>query len=137
MLVLDTHVLVWLVNGSPRLGVKAKRLIDRAGVQNEIFVSAITPMEIGMLVAKSRLALSKDVLDWINEALTRPGIALVPLLPEIAVAGTRLPGSPHGDPADKLIIATARHLGAPVVTADRKILTYSRQGHLQAANAEV
>ena len=136
MLVLDTHALVWLVNGSPRLGVRAKRLIDQAGLQNQIFVSAITPMEIGMLVAKSRLAFSRDVLDWINEALTRPGVALVPLLPEIAIASSRLPGGPHGDPADRVIIATARHLGAPVVTADRKILTYSRQGHLRAANAE-
>jgi PIN domain nuclease of toxin-antitoxin system len=136
MLVLDTHVLVWLVNGSPRLGVKAKRLIERAGPQNEILVSAITPMEIGMLVAKSRLALSKDVLDWIDEALTQPGIALVPLVPEIAVASTRLPGSPHGDPADRLIIATARHFGVPLLTADRKILGYMREGHLQAVNAE-
>jgi PIN domain nuclease of toxin-antitoxin system len=136
MLVLDTHVLVWLVNGSPRLGVKAKRLIERAGSQNEILVSAITPMEIGMLVAKSRLALSKDVLDWIDEALTQPGIALVPLVPEIAVASTRLPGSPHGDPADRLIIATARHFGVPLLTADRKILGYTREGHLQAVNAE-
>ena len=95
MLVLDTHVLVWLVNGSPRLGARAKRAIGRAGYNNEIFVSAITPMEIGMLVAKSRLALSKDVLDWINEALTQPGIALLPLLPEIAIGSTRLPGSPQ------------------------------------------
>ena len=89
-----------------------------------------------MLVAKSRLAFSRDVLDWINEALTGPGIALVPLLPKIAVASSRLPGGPHGDLADRVIVATARHLGAPVVTADRKILTYSRQGHLRAANAE-
>jgi PIN domain nuclease of toxin-antitoxin system len=136
MLVLDTHALVWLVNGSPRLGDRTKKLIDQAGRQNRIFVSAITPVEIGMLVTKGRLALSKDVLDWTNEALSRPGIVLIPLSPEIAIASTRLPGSPHGDPADKLIIASARHLGAPVVTADRKILTYSREGHLQAVNAE-
>jgi PIN domain nuclease of toxin-antitoxin system len=89
-----------------------------------------------MLVAKSRLSLSKDVLDWVNEALAQPGISLLPMLPEIAVASTRLPGSPHGDPADRVIVASARHLGAPLVTADRKILAYSRQGHLQAANAE-
>ncbi len=136
MIILDTHVLVWLVHGSPRIGATAKRLIDRAGLKNEIFVSAITPIEIGMLVAKSRLSLSKDVLDWVNEALAQPGISLLPMLPEIAVASTRLPGSPHGDPADKVIVASARHLGAPLVTADRKILAYSRQGHLQAANAE-
>jgi PIN domain nuclease of toxin-antitoxin system len=137
MLVLDTHVLVWLMQGSPRIGARAKRLIDRAGLNDKIFVSAITPMEIGMLVAKSRLALSKDVIEWISEALAQPGIALLPLLPEIAVASTRLPGTAHGDPADRIIIASARHLGASVVTADRKILAYSRQGHVQATNAEV
>ena len=137
MPVLDTHVLIWLVNGSARLGARAKRAIERAGRNNEIFVSAITPMEIGMLVAKSRLALSKDVLDWINEALTQPGIALLPLSPEIAIGSTRLPGSPHGDPADRVIIATARQLGVPLVTADRKILAYSREGHLQVTNAEL
>jgi PIN domain nuclease of toxin-antitoxin system len=135
MVLLDTHVLVWLVNGSSRLGGKAKQLIEKTAFNGEIFVSAITPMEIGMLVAKSRLSLSKDVLEWVNEALAQPGIFLQGLLPEIAVASTRLPHHFHGDSADRIIIASARYLNAPVVTADRQILAYAREGHLQAIDA--
>ena len=88
-----------------------------------------------MLVAKGRLALDRDVAEWIAAALALPGLRLAPLDPQIAIDATRLPGDIHGDPADRLIVATARHHAATLVTDDQLILTYSACGHLRAQKA--
>lgn len=133
---LDTHVLVWLVVGDTRLRLAARRRIDAAAQEQQLWVSAITPWEIGMLVAKGRLVLDRDVMDWLQAVLALPGIRLAPLEPTLAVASTRLPGELHGDPADRLIVATARHLGATLVTADASLLTYGRLGHLSVLAAQ-
>jgi PIN domain nuclease of toxin-antitoxin system len=95
-------------------------------------VSAITPWEISILVAKGRLVLARDVQDWVDAVLALPGVRLAPLTPVIAVASTRLQGELRGDPADRLIVATARHLGAALVTADQALLRYAEAGHVQA-----
>ena len=79
-----------------------------------------------MLEAKGRIRLAKDCLAWVHDALTSPGISLVPLTPEIAVESSRLPGTFHGDPADRILVATARLLGATLLTRDAKILTYGK-----------
>ena len=129
---LDTHALVWLVNGDTQLSRRAQRRIMDA---SPVWVSAITPWEIGMLVAKGRLTLAKDALEWIEEVLALPGVRLAALEPMIAVASTRLPGELHGDPADRLIVATARHLGVALVTADEKLLAYGAAGHLAVIRA--
>jgi PIN domain nuclease of toxin-antitoxin system len=81
-------------------------------------------------VNKARLRLHCDVGEWIEQALKLPGIALAPLSPIIAVASTRLPGEIHGDPADRIIVATARHLGLRLVTADALLLAYAKMGYL-------
>ncbi|MGA9063526.1 MAG: PIN domain-containing protein [Terracidiphilus sp.] len=74
-------------------------------------------------------------MQWIRSALGRPGVALVPLEPEIAVASTRLPFEMHPDPADRILVATARHLGATLVTADRTLLETSGKGHFRVLDA--
>jgi PIN domain nuclease of toxin-antitoxin system len=109
--------------------------IEHAARESTVFVSAITPWEIAMLVAKGRLALTLDVQEWIDTALHQPGVALAPLDPTIAVASTRLPGTLHGDPAARLIVATARHLGALLITADERLLTYGAAGHVAVLDA--
>jgi PIN domain nuclease of toxin-antitoxin system len=76
------------------------------------------------LVEKGRLVLSVPIEQWIDQALASPGIAFLPLTPEIAVASTRLPGTFHKDPADQIIVATARSLNIPVATDDARILAY-------------
>lgn len=88
-----------------------------------------------MLVSKERLVLDRDVGEWIQEALSLPGITLELLSPAVAVASTRLPGDIHTDPADRIIVATARHLGATLVTNDRLHINYSSAGHLKALMA--
>ena len=136
MIVIDTHVLVWTVQAeASRIGVKARKTLDAAVRADALYVSAITPWEIAMLAHHGRLALGKDVGDWIAQALALPGVNLAPLEPAIAVDSVRLPGDLHKDPADRFIIATARHLGLPVMTGDRTILAYGAAGYAQTIDA--
>lgn len=135
LLLLDTHVLLWATLNEPRLGRQAAKTINLASRQNRLAVSAITPWEIGLLQSKGRITLQKDVLDWIREALAKPGVSPVPLEPEIAVASTRLPFDMHPDPADRILAATARHLGATLVTADKGLLNVAKKGYFLAMDA--
>ncbi len=135
MIVLDTHVLVWALGGDASLGKKARRSIQSSADKNEVLVAAITPWEIAMLVEKQRLSIDKDVGEWIEEALSLPGINIAPLEPSISVDSVRLPGTFNNDPADRMIVATARHFGSKLLTADRDILAYSEAGHVKAMDA--
>ena len=135
MIVIDTHVLVWALDDDPRLGPQTLDLIVAAGRNQGVHVSAITPWEIAMLAHKGRLALGREIGAWMDAALAAPGIVLEPILPAIAIDAVRLPGQFHADPADRLIVATARHLGLPLVTADQAILIYGAGGHAQVLNA--
>jgi PIN domain nuclease of toxin-antitoxin system len=135
LLLLDTHTLVWAINEMPKLGNGAKQAIRVAGDEGRVLVSAITPWEIALLVSKGRLTLEADVMDWVRNALAIPGVTLVPLDPEIAVASARLPWVMHADLADRILVATARHLGATLVTADGALLEFARQGHFSGMNA--
>ena len=134
-LLLDTHVLVWLMFGEAKLGRKAAKAINLAARGNRLLVSAITPWEIGVLVAKKRIDLHQDAMQWVRTAISLPGMKLLPLEPEIAVASTSLPFEMHADPADRILVATARHLGATLVTADRALLDISGSGHFRAIYA--
>lgn len=130
--VLDTHALVWLLGGDRRLGPGSRELVAKAAEHTGVSFSAISAWEIAMLVAKGRLALDRDVLDWLESAARLPGVRVAPLSMEVSVGSTRLPGDLHGDPADRLIVATARHHDATLLTADRALLGYAASGHLEA-----
>ena len=123
MIVLDTHIWVWWVHGDPALPVSARNLID-ASEDGGIGVSAISCWEVAKLVELERLSLPCPVLDWIEQAVAYPGIRLIELSPRICVESSRLPGAFHRDPADQIIVATARVLDFPLVTVDAKILKY-------------
>jgi PIN domain nuclease of toxin-antitoxin system len=123
MMMLDTHVWVWWLTRNPNLEQPYADVMER-GLAEGLAVSVISCWEIGMLVAKGRLQLSKPVREWVDEALSPPEMHLLPLTPEIAVASTMLPGDVRGDPADRMIIATARVYDLPLVTADREIRAY-------------
>ena len=135
LLLLDTHVLVWLVLGERMLRTQAREAVHEASRQDRILVSAITPWEIGVLASKKRIDLHRDVMEWVRGALSFAGVSLVPLEPEIAVASTCLPWEMHADPADRILAATARHLGATLVTADRALLEFARAGHFKGMDA--
>lgn len=85
-----------------------------------------------MLEAKGRVSFRTSCMEWVEEALKAPGLGLEPLTPEIAVDSTRLPGDFKGDPADRMLMATARRIGAALVTEDAQILAYAQAGHLKA-----
>ena len=135
MIIVDTHVLIWAVDDDPRLGSGGRAAVDGSRSADGIGVSAITPWEIALLTDKGRLRLGRDVASWLDAVLDLPGIQLMPILPAIAIDSVRLPGSFHADPADRLIVATARHHHAPVLTADRAILEYGAGGHVGTIDA--
>ncbi len=123
MIVLDTHIWIWWVHGTPRLDKKQIEIIT-AHENNLIGISAISCWEVAKLVEYGRLTLPYPTLEWIELALSYPGVKLLPLTPQIIVESTQLPGTFHRDPADQIIVATARIFQCPLVTLDRKIIAY-------------
>ena len=131
-LLLDTHVWVWYAEGcTTQLPSAVLAAIEQARLGNCLYVSAISVWEIGMLCAKEKISLSAPVGEWIRRALGMPGLRLLLLDAETALESTQLPDSPHGDPADRFLIAAARIHGLRLVTADRKIREYGKVGHAQ------
>ena len=122
--VLDTCAWIWSSSNRKRLSPAAAEAIAAARGTNRAFVSVISCWEVAKLVEKGRLSFRVPVGEWVERALGLAGLTLKGLSPEIAVASTRLPGDFHGDPADQLIVATARMIGGVVVTADRAIRRY-------------
>jgi PIN domain nuclease of toxin-antitoxin system len=130
ILLLDTHVWLWLVDGAEPIKRPVLSAIEGAARRGLIRISVISVWEVAMLVAKGRVRLANDCLAWAQEALSAPGTSLFPLTPEIAVESSRLPGEFHGDPADRILVATARHLGATLLTRDERILAYGKGRHV-------
>lgn len=126
MIVLDTHALVWWVSGDARLSAKARKaIVAEQRSKGRILVSAISAWEVAMLVAKDRLVLAMDVDDWLAAVQDVDAVEMVPVSVRVAVASTRLPGTFHADPADRMIVALAREHNAALVTADGKIQRYA------------
>ena len=124
MIVLDTHTLVWWVTGDVALSSKARKAIEREQSGGAIIVSSISAWEVAMLVAHGRLVLSMDVSSWLATVAEIEAVRFFPVDVEIAVKSLELPGEFHKDPADRMIVATARKLAVPLVTKDDKILSY-------------
>ncbi|MFZ5776517.1 MAG: type II toxin-antitoxin system VapC family toxin [Thermodesulfobacteriota bacterium] len=127
MLLLDTHVLVWLDEGSRRLGKEALGAINEALANGELGVAAITFWEVAMLVEKQRLIIGADIEVWRSELL-RAGLLEIPLLGTTAIRAGQLPTF-HGDPADRMIVATAMENGASLMTGDERILSWAPFSH--------
>ena len=125
MIVLDTHALIWWVNGDSKLSSRAKREINKTLKSNdEILVSSISTWEIALLVDKGRLALSMSIDEWISTTAAIENVRYVPIDNELAIHSVNLPGEFHPDPADRMITALARRFNAPLITADARILKY-------------
>lgn len=125
MIAIDTHVLVWLATGARQMiSKKAMKRISEELANGQIWVSTISTWEIAMLVERERLLLSIDVESWLKKVGEINAIRFQPVTNKIALESVRLPGEFHKDPADRMIVATARTMGLALVTADEKIQAY-------------
>lgn len=133
-LLLDTHVWLWMAGGE-RIAPPARRLIEAAAAEDGLILSPISLWEVGMLAAKGRIAVQPDCAAWVTAALAETGVRLLPMSAQIAVGSSFLPEGFHGDPADRIIVATAIACPATLVTRDAQILAYGRRGRLKAVSA--
>lgn len=125
MIVLDTHALLWWANGErAQLSASAASAIDAEMDGGQILVSSMSAWELAMLVERGRVALSMDVASWLDTLSRIEAVQMVPVDSEIAVKSVQLPGDFRKDPADRIIVATARKFAAPLVSADEKIRGY-------------
>jgi PIN domain nuclease of toxin-antitoxin system len=136
LVLLDTHVWIWYVEGDrARFSPRIEPLVEAAVERGDVLVSAISVWEVAQLDALRRIELVQEVRTWVARALAFPGVRLKGLSPAIAIESTRLPGVPHRDPADRMLMATARLAGAALVTCDTRILAYAKHGHVRVIDA--
>lgn len=130
---LDTCAAIWLMNGMLKQRIFAQILAE--GAPGKVYVSPISGWEIGML-SRPRpnrpvaLEFAPDPKTWFSSLMKGPGIRPAPLTADIAIEASYLPGEIHNDPADRLIVATARNMGLSIATGDEKIIAYAAAGHV-------
>jgi PIN domain nuclease of toxin-antitoxin system len=128
-LLLDANAAIWL--SRDELNASASEKLDAAArVGAATYLSPITAWEIGLLVSRNRLNLGAAPQRWFARILAMPNVHLAELSPDILLDSSFLPGNPPRDPADRILLATARDLGATLVTRDRAILEYGEAGHV-------
>lgn len=129
---LDTCAAIWVGNRDP-LAAAALAAIERAAQGDGVLISAVSAWEIGLVASRRGPgAFDPDAAGWFERLLTGFGVRLAPCSPAMMIASSTLPDWEHRDPADRLIVATARALGVPVVTRDRLILDYADRGWVAA-----
>jgi PIN domain nuclease of toxin-antitoxin system len=133
-LLLDTHAAIWLAEG--QLSDEVFAQIAAAGLTDGVFVSPVSAWEVGLLArprpnGQPAVAFKPDPQSWFATLMSQPIIKEAPLTTTIAIASSFLPGTFHNDPADRLIVATAREMGIPLMTRDQGILAYAKAGHVQ------
>ena len=130
-ILLDTCAAIWVVEDAPLAQPAIDLLAAAADAEISIYVSPISAWEVGLLVARGRLKLLITPQRWFQRLLEAPGVRLADMSPELLIASSFLPGEPPRDPADRIIVATARDHGATLVTRDRALLAYGEQGHIR------
>jgi len=124
-LVLDTHAWIWWATADRRRSSRARAAIATSQRAGEVWLSLISIWELAKKVEKNQLVLDRPLDSWLDAATTMPGIHLAELTRPILVESCRLQQPFHGDPADQIIVATARHHQAKLVTRDERIRQYS------------
>ena len=134
-LLLDTHIWVRYINGSPHLKAAAIETIQSARTSGEAFVSVISVWEIALLVRKQRLSLPLGVHRWVQQAFRLPGLRLLPFTPDIAIESVHLPDSLNNDPSDRILVASALVESLRLMTHDKDIIRFAKQNKLQLETA--
>lgn len=135
MILIDTQALLWFTEGDTRLGERARLLVSEKWRAEQLAISAMSLWEIGMLLKKCRIALSVPLPAYVQRLADVEKLKILPINREIAIESGQLPEGLPGDPGDRLIAATTRVLGCPLLTADRALMDYATAGHLQAIDA--
>lgn len=130
-LLLDTHVFIWLVNGDVTLPVRVRQLINKMLSHGTVYLCVMSCWEIAMLEEKKRISLSRPCLQWIDDALRCSGVQVAALTPLICVDSCQLPGKIHGDPIDRMLIATARTMQLRLLTRDELLLHHGKKQHME------
>ncbi len=131
-LLLDTCATVW-ISCDDDVSEDALEALDNAHKFGEaVFVSPITAWEIGLLTARGKVNLMMPPDRWFERLLQAPGLRLAEMPPKVLIASSFLPGAPPKDPADRIVVATAREFGFVLVTRDKPLLAYAEQGHFRA-----
>jgi PIN domain nuclease of toxin-antitoxin system len=130
-LVWDTCTAIWIYEKAAlsKAALDLLAAADREGVPS--YISPITAWEIGSLTSLGRLQLLVRPERWFAKLFEVPGVELAEMSPDLLIASSYLPGTPPRDPFDRIIIATARDLGATLITRDRALLRYGEQGHVR------
>lgn len=123
MIILDTHIWLWWNQDSPQITEQQKAIIENYR-EDGIGISSISLIEISRLVVRGRLILPKPLKEWFSIALAEEGVVLIPITAAIAIESYSLPDDFHKDPADRIIVATARIYDCPLMTIDRNIVAY-------------
>jgi PIN domain nuclease of toxin-antitoxin system len=131
-LLLDTCAAIWTVEGETMTEAAVTAISEAVDGGFPVLVSPITAWERGLLAAKGRIASPMTPKRWFEVLLSQPGLELAEMSIDILIDSSFLPGPPAGDPADRIILATARNFDLTVVTRDRAILDYAAQGHVRA-----
>ena len=126
---LDTHAWVWWVTEDRRLSTRARSVITASQAEQDLWISLISIWEVAKKVEKKQLVLDRPLSQWLDEAITQPGLGQWELTRPILVQSCELPQPFHGDPADQILVATARQRGAVLVTRDQQIRRYA---HVQS-----
>jgi PIN domain nuclease of toxin-antitoxin system len=127
-LLLDTHVWIWLANGLLRTDLALESRLRSAAEKRLLFIASITLLEVANADQRGRLQRTRSLDDWFAVNLASPGVRLIEITPSIAAATAKLPAGFHGDPGDRLIAATASTESLTLVTHDKALLRFGRQG---------
>lgn len=127
-----THVLLWSLLQPKELSEEIKHKINLAQENSQLFLSSISLWEIAMLSFKKRICIYEPIKDFLNSITDINGLAIKDISSEIAAESISLMDDFHGDPADRIIVATAKCLGATLLTRDQKILTWAKLGHIKS-----
>ena len=122
--ILDTHAWIWWVTDDSRLSRAAQRAIKGARADRALWLSVYSLWEVAKKVQKGQLVLDRPLDDWLAAATAHGGVRVAELTRDILVESCRLPAAFAGDPADAIIVATARSLGATLVTKDQRLRGY-------------
>ena len=131
-ILLDTHVLIWVLSDFENLSEQIKEIINAAKDEKRLLISSISLWEIAMLKSKKRINIYKPIKEFLKAIVEIDGIKIIDISPDIAADSTLLLDNFHGDPADRIIAATAINMGATLLTRDRQILAWAELGNVKA-----